>query len=843
MQMSSADLWGSQREPFDVQDVKAFKRLIVNKLKERLAKDPRHATSYDRFLCVAYSVIDHVVERWVTTQELYHRENPKRVYYLSMEFLLGRTLENTLLNLGLYDTAKAALTELGVELADLLEEEADPGLGNGGLGRLAACFMDSLATLGIPAHGYGLRYEYGLFEQKIEQGRQVEAPDHWLARPNPWEVARPELTHRVRFGGRTERRAGSDGKVRTEWVDTEDVFASPFDTPVPGYDTETTNTLRLWSARATKGFDFACFDSGDHLSACVLDTRAQNITRVLYPNENSGVGRELRLQQEYFLVSASIQDIAARYKRHNNNWRKFPETAAIQLNDTHPALAIPEMLRILLDEEGLAWEAAWDICARAFAYTNHTILPEALEEWPVAMMERMLPRHLEIIYLINHHFLKTVALRYPGDIDRLRRMSIIAEDGVKRVRMAHLAVVSCHKVNGVAELHTRLLKEVLFPDFYALWPEKFTNKTNGITPRRWLRKANPGLAGLISEAIGDGWVKDLELLRELEPFAGDPAFQQQWRAVKLANKTPILREVEATQGLILRPDALFDVQVKRIHEYKRQLLFGLYMIASYLRVKDDPHRPWVPRAFLVGGKAAPGYHTAKLIIHFINRIADMINHDPAARDLLQVSFLPNYRVSLAEKLIPAADLSEQISTAGREASGTGNMKFALNGALTIGTLDGANIEIMQEVGPENIFIFGHTADEVMAMRRQGYDPGKFIAESPLLQRVLQLLACDFFSPSEPGLFRPLYNALVSRDEFFLMADFAQYVAVQDWVSETFLDPACWTRMSIANVARCGKFSSDRTIAEYAREIWDVNGVNISRRKTYDLQRELGVGTN
>lgn len=841
MQQHLVETWNTQWEPFDVRDVKVFKRLIVNKLKARLAKDPRHATKYDRFLCLAYAVADHLVERWVTTQELYHRENPKRVYYLSMEFLLGRTLENALLNMGLYDTAKQALAELGVEMADLLEEEVDPGLGNGGLGRLAACFMDSLATLGIPAHGYGLRYEYGLFEQQIEHGRQVEAPDHWLAMPNPWEVARPELTYTVRFGGRTVHPPTFGD--RALWVEADSVLASPYDTPIPGYDTETANTLRLWSARATRGFDFACFDSGDHMAACALGTRAQNITRVLYPNENCGVGRELRLQQEYFLVSASIQDIIARFKRHNDDWRDFPEKVAIQLNDTHPALAIPELLRLLLDEEGLDWETAWSICVRTFGYTNHTILPEALEEWPVEMLERMLPRHLEIIYLINHHFLKDIARRYPGDIDRLRRMSIIAEDGVKRVRMAYLAVVGSHKVNGVAELHSRLLKEVLFPDFYEVWPERFTNKTNGITPRRWLRKANPALSDLITEAIGDAWVKDLDALHALESFADDPAFQERWRAVKQGNKIPIMREVEATQGLILRPDAIFDVQVKRIHEYKRQLLFGLYMIASYLRLKETPEHPWVPRVFLVGGKAAPGYYMAKLIIHFINRIADMVNRDPMTRDVLRVCFLPNYRVSLAEKLIPAADLSEQISTAGREASGTGNMKFALNGALTIGTLDGANIEIMQEVGPENIFIFGHTADEVMAMRRQGYDPNKFIADSPLLAQVLRLVECDFFSPGEPGLFRPLYDALTGRDEFFLMADFDQYVAVQDWVSETFRDPAGWTRKSIMNVARCGKFSSDRTIREYAREIWGVQGLVRSSDGAADLRQELGVGAN
>jgi starch phosphorylase len=667
----------------------------------------------------------------------------------------------------------------------------------------------------------------------------VEAPDHWLAMPNPWEVARPELTFPVRFGGRTVHAGASDN---AEWLDTESVLATPYDTPIPGYDTETTNTLRLWTARATKGFDFACFDSGDHMAACVQDTRAENITRVLYPNENCGVGRELRLQQEYFLVSASIQDIMARFKRHNTDWRELPDKATIQLNDTHPSLAIPELLRILLDEEGLAWETAWDICVRTFGYTNHTILPEALEEWPVELLQR-LPRHLEIIYLINHHFLKDIARRFPGDIDRLRRMSIIAEDGVKRVRMACLAVVASHKVNGVAELHSRLLTTVLFPEFYEVWPERFTNKTNGITPRRWLRKANPGLSSLITEAIGDGWVKDLDQLRGLERFADDPAFQERWRAVKQANKIPILREVEASQGLILRPDSIFDVQVKRIHEYKRQTLFGLYMIASYLRLKENPAHPPVPRTFLVGGKAAPGYYMAKLVIHFINRIADMVNRDPGTRDLIRVSFLPNYRVSLAEKLIPAADLSEQISTAGREASGTGNMKFALNGALTIGTLDGANVEIQEEVGAENIFIFGHTTDEVFSLRQSGYNPRDYIAESPLLQQVLNLIDCNFFSPSEPGLFQPLLDSMRNWDEYFLMDDFDPYIAMQDKVSETYLHKDQWTRMSILNVARCGKFSSDRTINEYVRTIWGAQPLEMPAYTAEDLRRELGVGAN
>jgi starch phosphorylase len=540
---------------------------------------------------------------------------------------------------------------------------------------------------------------------------------------------------------------------------------------------------------------------------------------VLYPNENSGVGRELRLQQEYFLVSASIQDIAARYKRHNENWRNFPETAAIQLNDTHPALAVPELLRILLDEEGLAWEAAWDICTRTFGYTNHTILPEALEEWPVSMLERLLPRHLEIIYLINHYFLKTVALRYPGDIDRLRRMSIIAEAGGKRVRMAYLAVVSSHKVNGVAALHTRLLTEVLFPDFYALWPEKFTNKTNGITPRRWLRNANPGLSGLITEAIGDAWVKDLERLRALEPFAGDPAFQQQWRAVKLANKAPVLREVEATQGIILRPDAIFDVQVKRIHEYKRQLMFALFLIHRYLLIKANPGADFVPRTAMIGGKAAPGYWMAKHIIKFVNNVGAVINADRSVSDKLKLIFLEDYRVSLAQRVIPAAELSEQISLAGTEASGTGNMKFMMNGALTVGTLDGANIEIAEEVGESNIFIFGLKADEVAALRRSGYRPADWLDRVPGLRESIDLVSGDHFSREEPGLFQPLVDYLLKDDPYLVLADFGDYLLAQQEAERRWLDRKAWARSSIVNTAHSGRFSSDRSITDYARDIW------------------------
>ncbi len=824
--------------PSTLESVSAFKHAILQNLETRLAKDRYNATKYDLFLSTAYAVMEPLIQRWIDTQQCYHRENPKRVYYLSMEYLLGRTLEDSLINLGLYDACKQALAELGLELTDLVERESDAGLGNGGLGRLAACFLDSLATLGLPAHGYGLHYDYGLFHQRIVDHQQVETPDNWLALPNPWEVVRPDIVYKVRFGGVVNHRPEQDGQLGSFWEGADEVLAVACDIPVPGYGSETVNSLRLWTARATEDFNFDYFNCGDYMNACEKKIYTENITKVLYPNDNFTMGKMLRLKQEYFLTSAAVQDIVDRFKRVNFDWATFPEKAAIQLNDTHPALAIPELMRLLLDEEQLEWKTAWDITVRTFAYTNHTMLPEALEEWPVAMMEALLPRHLEIIYLINHHFLKEVACRYPGDVGRLRRMSLISEGGEKRVRMAYLSVIGSHKVNGVAELHSRLLRETILHDFYELWPDKFTNKTNGITPRRWLRKANPGLSALITGAIGDGWVKDLELLRHLEPLADDPAFQLEWQAVKQRCKLPIIQQVEREQGVLLSAQSLFDVQVKRMHEYKRQLLFALYIIAGYLRIKEQPEGVHVPRTCIIGGKAAPGYYRAKLIIHLINRIADVVQRDPATKDLLQLVFLPNYRVSLAEKLIPAANLSEQISTAGKEASGTGNMKFALNGALTIGTLDGANIEIMEEVGQENIFIFGLTAEQVREVKQGGYNPGAYIAASPLLQRVLHLLECDFFCPGEPGLFRPIFDELVHWDEYCLMADFQDYLATQDRVSATFTDPAHWARMSILNVARCGKFSSDRAIADYARDIWEVKGVDVQACKDQYCKVEL-----
>ena len=811
----------------DAAEVRAFREAIEKNLECRQAKDPAHATQYDYFLCAAYAVSEHLVADWVKTQKAYHLANPKRVYYLSLEYLLGRSLGNSLINLGMYDICKAALAEMDLDLDEILEAEMEAGLGNGGLGRLAACFLDSMATLGIPAHGYGIRYDFGLFHQKIVDGRQVETPDHWLALPSPWEVPRPATKYSVRFGGRTCR-LDADGRLKCEWMETGEVLAVAYDLPIPGYQTETVNTLRLWTARATEEFNFEFFNNGEYISAVENKIQSENITRVLYPKDDSYHGKELRVKQEYFLVSASMQDIVARFKRHNSSWETFPDKVAIQLNDTHPALAVPELMRILIDEEGLTWETAWPLCQQTFAYTNHTILPEALEEWPVALLERLLPRHMEIIYLINHYFMRDVARRYPGDVERLGRMSIIAEGGEKRVRMAFLAVVGSHMVNGVAELHSRLLRDKLLRDFSEFYPERFTNKTNGITPRRWLRKANPALSTLITEAIGDEWVRDLDHLRALEPLADDAAFRQEWRRIKTACKAPLIDRVFREHGLVLRPDSLFDVQTKRIHLYKRQLLFALYIVATYLRIKENPAMVTVPRTCIIGGKAAPGYFQAKLVIHLINRIADMVNSDPEVRDMLRVVFLPNYCVSLAEQLIPAANLSEQISTAGREASGTGNMKFALNGALTIGTLDGANVEILEEVGKENIFIFGLNAEEVVAMRAEWYDPCGCIAHSPVLQRVMQLLECDFFSPGEPGLFRPIFDEFVHYDEFFLMADFDAYLAAQDAVSAAYCDEIAWTRKSILNVARCGKFSSDRTIAEYASDIWHASPCPVSQ---------------
>ncbi|OGK82926.1 MAG: glycogen phosphorylase [Candidatus Rokubacteria bacterium GWC2_70_16] len=808
-------------------DPDSLQRAFVHHLECSLAKDEYTATERDRYVSFALAVRDRMVERWIRTQQTYYRQDPKRVYYLSLEFLTGRTLGNALLNLGLEDAGRQALEGLGLDLAVIEETEWDAGLGNGGLGRLAACFLDSMATLELPGYGYGLRYEYGIFRQRIVGGDQVEAPDTWLRYGNPWEIARPEYLYPVKFYGRVRQWVDERGALRHDWVDTQDVMAMAYDTPVAGYRNSTVNTLRLWSARSTREFDLEHFNYGDYERAVMDKNQSENITRVLYPNDNFFVGRELRLRQQYFFVAATLQDILRRYRKTHATLEAFPRKSAIQLNETHPALAIPELMRLLVDGEGMGWDAAWDIAVRTFAYTNHTVLPEALERWPVSLVERVLPRHLEIVYEINRRFLGAVEERYPGDVERLRRMSLIEEGEEKRVRMAHLAIAGSHAVNGVSAVHTRILREEVFRDFAQLWPERFSNKTNGITPRRWLRKCNPALARLISERIGEGWVTDGTLLRRLEPLADDPAFQAAWRRVKRENKERLARHIETESGVRVSPDSLFDCQVKRIHEYKRQLLNALHVLACYHRIKADPARDWVARTVIFGGKAAPGYSQAKLIIRLITALADRVNADPEVGDRLKVVFVPNYGVSLAELIIPAADLSEQISTAGTEASGTSNMKFAMNGTLTLGTLDGANVEIRDEVGEDNVFIFGLRVEEVRALRHAGHDPWRHYRSEPELRRALDVIAEGQLGPGGPGALRPVVDALLSGgDPYLVLADYADYAACQERVAAAWRLPARWTRMSILNCARSGRFSSDRTVSEYAREIWGAAPVPI-----------------
>jgi starch phosphorylase len=820
-------------------DAESLKKAILGHLQYTLAELPQHVdTEWEPYVALALAVRDRMIQRWIRTQDAYYEQDVKRVYYLSLEYLMGRTLGNSLINMGLLDECAKALHELGYRLEDLRDAEWDAGLGNGGLGRLAACFLDSMATLGFASHGYGIRYDYGSFHQRIVNGAQVEVADGWLRYGNPWEIARPGDRFRVHFYGRVDSYVNARGRLTHAWVDTRDVVATPYDTPVPGYGTATVNTLRLWGARAVREFDLDEFNEGDYVGAIEARARSENICRVLYPNDNVSAGRELRLAQEYFFVAATLQDILRRYKKRYvmfdeprglRLFDRFAEKVAVQLNDTHPALAIPELMRLLVDVEELAWDEAWETTTRTFGYTNHTVLPEALERWPVSLLGAMLPRHLQIIYEINARFLGDVRRRYGPDDARDRRLSILEEDSEPRVRMASLAIVGSHSVNGVAALHTDILKKEVFPDFHALAPEKFSNKTNGVTQRRWLLKSNPELARLVTDAIGAGWITELEQLTRLAPLAGDAAFVAAWRAVKRVNKLRLADTIQdqyRRRGtpLTVDPDTLFDIQVKRIHEYKRQLLNLLHVVTLYQRIKDNPHRDVLPRTIVFGGKAAPGYATAKLIIRLINGVADAVNHDPTLQGRLRVVFLANYRVSLAEQIFPAADLSEQISTAGMEASGTGNMKFALNGAVTIGTMDGANVEIREEVGDANIFVFGLTADEV-AERRPRYDPWALYRTNAELARVLDAIRDGAFSPGEPDLFRPLVEALLTGgDRYFLLADYASYVATQEQVARVYRDSDAWTRMSILNVAGMGKFSSDRAIREYAQEIWGATPV-------------------
>jgi starch phosphorylase len=819
----------AERSPRLGLDVESIRRSFLDHVALTLAKAPGYATKGDLYLALATTVRDRLIERWIATRRAYYSvPDTKRVYYLSLEFLIGRTLGNSLINLHLYDECYQALFDLGYDLEEIRELEEEAGLGNGGLGRLAACLLDSMATLELPGYGYGIRYDYGMFHQSIRNGHQVEEADDWLRLGNPWEIVRPEHTIRVQFYGRVQSYTDQGGRYRCRWVDTQDVLALPHDMPVPGYQSNTVNTLRLFSARSTREFNLSDFNHGDYLRACEDKSRAENITKILYPRDDSPEGQELRLQQEYLLVSASLQDILGRFRAQHQDWSLLPERAAIQLNDTHPVLAIPELMRLLLDREGLRWEQAWQISVRIFAYTNHTVMPEAMERWPVSLLGRLLPRHLEIIYEINARFLDEVARRHPGDVERLARMSLIEEGGEARVRMVHLAVVGSHSVNGVSELHTDILKSRVLRDFQEFYPDRINNKTNGITPRRWLMKANPPLSHLISEAIGEDWVSDLDQLRRLAPLAEDPEFRARWREIKRLNKERLATHAFRQQGAALDPEALLGCQVKRFHDYKRQLLNILHTITLYNRIVEGRDLSGVPRTVLLAGKAAPGYYHAKLTIKLANAVAERIDASPEVAGRLKLVFLADYNVSLAEYIMPAAELSEQISTAGTEASGTGNMKFALNGALTIGTLDGANVEIREEVGEENVFIFGLSAQEVEERRASGYQPRKLYEEDPELRQVLDQLADGLFSPEEPGLFRPLLDRLLREgDPYMVLADYRSYVECQERVTRVYRDWHRWTRMSILNTANMGKFSSDRTIREYAEQIWKARPVRVT----------------
>ncbi|MEY4907148.1 MAG: glycogen/starch/alpha-glucan family phosphorylase [Pseudomonadota bacterium] len=810
-------------------DVGAFKRAISNKLMYSVGKDPVSALPQDWLHAVSYAVRDHLVERWMKTTRAQYAQDVKRVYYLSMEFLIGRTFSNAILALELMPTIRQALAELDVNIDtdQLFDLEPDAALGNGGLGRLAACFLDSMATLGVPGFGYGIRYDYGMFRQQIVEGRQVEAPDYWLTTGNPWEFPRPEVQYRVRFGGQLEQHGET-----VRWVGTDDVLAMAYDTIIPGYGTEATNTLRLWSAKATEEMNLRAFNQGNYFGAVEGKNHSENVSRVLYPDDSTPSGRELRLRQEYFFVSASLQDLVRRYLRTHTGFEALPDKVSVHMNDTHPVLAIPELMRLLVDEHRVPWLQAWALCQKVFSYTNHTLMHEALETWPVAMFERVLPRHLRIIFDINAHFLGDVSAQHGHQPELLRKLSLIDEEGGRRVRMAYLAVVASHSVNGVSALHSELMKESIFADFAALWPERFNNKTNGVTPRRWLAQANPGLAALLDQRLGRGWRRQLDQLEGLRHAIELPGFLGSVRKVKRQNKERLARLVLKQLGVDLNPDALFDVQVKRIHEYKRQLLNVLHVITRYQRILANPDAQWVPRVVVFAGKAASAYHQAKLIIKLINDVAATVNNDPRIGGRLKVVFIPNYSVSLAEVIIPAADLSEQISTAGTEASGTGNMKFALNGALTIGTLDGANVEMCEQVGAENFFLFGNTTPQVAELRAQGYDPRTYYETDGELRATLDAIRNGVFSPAEPARFQAIFDALVNwGDHYLLLADYADYIATQDRVDTLYRNAEAWSRKAVLNIAGMGAFSSDRTIAEYAHDIWHSKPVVLDKPKS------------
>ena len=804
----------------------SLRQAMADHLYHSLGKATQSVSKHDMYMALSLVLRDLLVDRRRKTTDAQYAANPKFVYYLSAEYMLGKQLSQNLLYTDMAEVAAQAAAAAGLKLDDLLDEDAEPGLGNGGLGRLAACFIDSLATLDLPAVGYGIRYEFGIFRQTFVDGWQVEQPDNWLLRGYPWDFVRPDDMIEVGFGGHTEGYPDATGRYRVRWHPDQKVLGEPCTTLVPGYGTNTVNILRLWRARAAEEFDFQLFDTGNFAQAVEQKIYSENISKVLYPNDVTPQGRELRLKQQYFFVACSLRDIIRRFLLRNGDWSHFPDKVAIQLNDTHPVIGIPELMRILIDEVGLEWEQAWPITQRSFAYTCHTLLPEALEKWPVALFERLLPRHLEIIYEINRRLLAEVRALHPEDEGLVSRVSIIEEGYTRQVRMANLATVGSHAVNGVAALHSRLLQEQTLADFAALWPERFQNKTNGVSPRRFMKLANPGLCDLITAKIGAGWLNDMDRLRDLEPFAADPEFCADWRAVKRHAKTNLAAFLRESTGVIVDPAAMMDVMVKRLHEYKRQVLKIMHIVALYQRLQDNPNQDLQPRTFLFGAKSASGYARAKQIIKLINSVADVVNHDPVVAGRLKVVFPPNFNVTMGQIIYPGAELSEQISLAGKEASGTGNMKFALNGALTIGTLDGANVEIRDLVGADNFFLFGLNTEEVFALWNRGYRPHEWVQANPVLKRVVDSIATGAFSPSEPGLFRPLMESLLHNDEYMVLADFQAYLDCQAQVELAYRDVDAWTRMSILNAARSGFFSSDRTIREYAKDIWGLRPVAV-----------------
>jgi len=797
-------------------------------LKYTLGADRYNATSRDQFMAMAYAIRDRIMHQWLKTKQTHYEKDVKRAYYLSMEFLMGRAMGNNIINMELKGQVQQALEQLGYQYEALAEQEVDAGLGNGGLGRLAACFLDSMATMDLPAYGYGLRYDYGIFRQQIDNGYQIEQPDDWLRWENPWEVERPEHSVNVYFGGRVEPMIEHGTRVY-RWVDAQSVIGIPYDMPIVGYGGGTVNTLRLWSARAAEEFDFEDFNAGDYVEAVSAKVMAENLTKVLYPNDKLYLGKELRLRQQYFFVSCSLQDILRRFNRGTHNWEEFPKYAAIQLNDTHPSLAVPELMRLLIDEEGLRWNQAWNITTRTLGYTNHTLMPEALEKWPVPMLDHLLPRHLQIIYEINHRFLQKAITVFPQNMEKIRRVSLVEESTPKQIRMAYLSIVGSHSTNGVAQLHTKLLKERLVPELADIYPERFNSKTNGITQRRFLLHANPPLAELITSAVGEGWITDFSKIADLKNHIDDSGFREAFERVKREAKAKLSDYIHREHGWVIDPDSFFDVQVKRIHEYKRQLLNALHIVILYNRMRKGDPDDFAPRTCMFAGKAAPGYTMAKLIIKFINNIATVINHDAKLKGRLKVHFLPNYSVSLAERIIPATDLSEQISTAGTEASGTGNMKFMCNGALTIGTMDGANIEIVEEAGRENAFIFGMSSEEVAELA-PNYNPFSYYADNAEIKDAVDLIFSGHFNFSEPGIFEPLRQALFEQgDQYMHLADLQSYCDAQNNATTLYKDHRDeWDRKALINIASSGKFSSDRTISQYAKEIWDLKACRVDK---------------